>query len=221
MHVLKAVQDCAVLGSVRAHAAAGTCHTGRLIVEPLLQGRGSGGAVLRAIEAGFPGSRQFELFTGSRSAANIRLYQRNGCEVLRTRTLSAQVTLTSMGERRQEGRRPLASEDARSRAGCGTRTRKEERTALPSARGAAGPRWRRPAASRSRASRVRPLPTPQRRHRLCVPRPQQHRQPQRQAPGKGTRPSQGRRKSAHRGPRPQHGPPQADGGQSRPQRHSN
>lgn len=102
MHVLKAVQDGAVAGSVRARAEGATCHIGRLIVEPELQGRGIGSALLRAIEAEFPGAMQFELFTGSKSEANIRLYQRHGYEVVTTRALSARVVLVYMGKARAE-----------------------------------------------------------------------------------------------------------------------
>jgi ribosomal protein S18 acetylase RimI-like enzyme len=81
---------------VRAREADGTCHIGRLIVTPELQGRGIGTRLLRAIEARFPGARRFELFTGSRSAANLRLYERLGFRRCREQTLSPAVTLVFM-----------------------------------------------------------------------------------------------------------------------------
>jgi ribosomal protein S18 acetylase RimI-like enzyme/DNA gyrase inhibitor GyrI len=94
--VLKAVEGGRIVGAVRAREADGTCHIGRLIVTPELQGRGIGTRLLRAIEARFPGARRFELFTGSRSAANLRLYERLGFRRCREQTLSPAVTLVFM-----------------------------------------------------------------------------------------------------------------------------
>lgn len=98
MHVLKAVAGEALVGSVRARVQDGVGHIGRLIVEPQRQGRGIGSALLRAIEE-LLDCTQFELFTGSRSEGNIRLYRRHGYEVIGTQTLSAQVTFTLMRKR--------------------------------------------------------------------------------------------------------------------------
>ncbi|NHC44654.1 GNAT family N-acetyltransferase [Motilibacter aurantiacus] len=54
-------------------------HLGRLVVAPDLQGRGLGGALLSAAESVAPdGVREIRLFTGARSAANLRLYRRHG-----------------------------------------------------------------------------------------------------------------------------------------------
>ncbi|HSC79188.1 MAG TPA: GNAT family N-acetyltransferase [Chitinolyticbacter sp.] len=80
--VLKAEVPDQLVGSVRAHLVGDTAHIGRLIVEPARQGRGIGSALLRAIECALPASR-YELFTGSRSATNIRLYQRHGYAIYR------------------------------------------------------------------------------------------------------------------------------------------
>ncbi len=76
--VLKAVAGTRIVGAVRGRRDGETCHVGRLAVAPDLQGRGVGTALLRAVEERFPGVRRFELFTGKRSAANIRLYERLG-----------------------------------------------------------------------------------------------------------------------------------------------
>jgi len=96
LHVLKAVDGDALVGSVRARVEGGVGHIGRLIVEPALQGRGIGSALLRAMEAQLAQCRQFELFTGSRSEANVRLYRRHGYEVTGNRELSPTVTLILM-----------------------------------------------------------------------------------------------------------------------------
>ena len=92
--VLKAAIDQRIVGSVRAKVTAGTCGIGRLVVDPAFQGRGIGSKLLLAIEARFQGVARFELFTGSKSAANIRLYQRHGYVITRTQPLSAAVAIT-------------------------------------------------------------------------------------------------------------------------------
>ncbi|HKE92737.1 MAG TPA: GNAT family N-acetyltransferase, partial [Povalibacter sp.] len=75
--VLKAVADATIVGSVRAQQTADTCSIGRLIVHPQLQRRGIGSRLMEQIEARFAGAARYELFTGSRSDGNIRLYQRH------------------------------------------------------------------------------------------------------------------------------------------------
>ena len=81
------------MGSVRASEADGVCRVGRLIVQPDLQGRGVGTTLMRHIEAEFPGAATFELFTGSRSAGNLRLYERLGYARSREKILSPSITL--------------------------------------------------------------------------------------------------------------------------------
>ena len=98
--VLKALEGDVLVGSVRARDADGTCHVGRLIVSPQLQGRGLGTRLLRSIEAEFPKVDCFELFTGSRSEANIRLYERLGYRRSREQVLSPAVTLVFLEKRR-------------------------------------------------------------------------------------------------------------------------
>lgn len=94
--ILKAVQGERIVGAVRARVLDGVCHVGRLIVTPELQGRGIGTRLARAVEVRFPGVRRFELFTGSRSAANIRLYERLGYRRCREQVLSPAVTLVHL-----------------------------------------------------------------------------------------------------------------------------
>lgn len=92
--ILKATVDNRIVGSVRAKINEDTCAIGRLIVHPEFQGRGIGSKLLQAIEASCTGAAKFELFTGSKSEANIRLYQRHGYAITRTQTVSPTVTLT-------------------------------------------------------------------------------------------------------------------------------
>jgi ribosomal protein S18 acetylase RimI-like enzyme len=67
-----------------------------LVVHPDLQGRGIGSMLLKHIEASFPDASKYELFTGSRSEDNIRLYQRHGYVISRTQALSPDLSLTFM-----------------------------------------------------------------------------------------------------------------------------
>ena len=93
--VLKAtVAEGRLVGSVRARVDNGIARVGRLIVQPELQGRGIGSQLLKAIEAACVGAERFEIFTGSRSEATIRLYQRHGYSVTRTEPVSSRVSLT-------------------------------------------------------------------------------------------------------------------------------
>ena len=94
--VLKACVGDALVGSVRARLAEQTCLVGRLLVEPLRQRQGIGGALLAAIEAQFAAAAVFELFTGSRSESNIRLYRRHGYAIAATERLTDQVDIVVM-----------------------------------------------------------------------------------------------------------------------------
>lgn len=91
--VLKATEGQDIVGSVRAIMRQSTCCIGRLVVHPAFQGRGIGSSLLRTIEKCFPRASRFELFTGSRSEGNIRLYRRHGYAVTRTTALSPKVDI--------------------------------------------------------------------------------------------------------------------------------
>ncbi len=100
MHVLKAMQGGRIVGAVRGRIEGETCQVGRLIVHPDWQGRGLGTRLMRQLETALPGARRFELFTGERSARNLRLYVRCGYRELRRATLSERVTLVFLEKRR-------------------------------------------------------------------------------------------------------------------------
>ena len=92
--VLKVVVEGQLVGSVRARVNNDTCQIGRLIVHPAFQRRGIGSGLLKTIEGQCSPVARFELFTGSKSENNIRLYQRAGYQIIRTESLSPAVSIT-------------------------------------------------------------------------------------------------------------------------------
>jgi ribosomal protein S18 acetylase RimI-like enzyme len=76
--VLKATLKGEIIGSVRAHAEAGTCHVARLVVHPDYHGRGIGTRLMHALEDGFGDAERFEIFTGDRSDPALHLYRKLG-----------------------------------------------------------------------------------------------------------------------------------------------
>ena len=90
---LKASANGAIVGSVRARVVDGCAQVGRLIVDPPCQRQGVGSSLLRAVEAALPDAARFELFTGSRSVGNLRLYERHGYRMRETRQLSERVSV--------------------------------------------------------------------------------------------------------------------------------
>ena len=89
--ILKMTAEGRIIGSVRAREQDGTVYIGKLMVHPDYQRRGYGSQLLAEIERRFPGKR-YELFTGTRSADNIRLYQKCGYTVFSRKTVSDSLT---------------------------------------------------------------------------------------------------------------------------------
>ncbi len=63
------------------------------MVHPASQRQGIGAQFLQAIEKQCPSASRFELFTGSKSTDNIRLYQCAGYRITTTQPLSPAVQL--------------------------------------------------------------------------------------------------------------------------------
>lgn len=90
--VLKAVIDKVIVGSVRAYEENETCYIGKLIVSPDHQNRGIGKNLMYNIESLFP-KKRFELFTGSKSEKNIRLYEKLGYRTFQKRLITPDISL--------------------------------------------------------------------------------------------------------------------------------
>ena len=67
-----------LVGAVRLRRIGSAVELGRLTVAPDRQGKGIGSLLLGKAETVFPDARVMQLFTGEKSFANIRLYERNG-----------------------------------------------------------------------------------------------------------------------------------------------
>lgn len=98
--LLKAVEDGAIVGAVRARTEQGTVAIGRLLVAPERQGRGIGTRLLQAVERSFPDAARFELFTGDRSVRNLALYQRLGYREFRREPVRVGLTMVFLEKRR-------------------------------------------------------------------------------------------------------------------------
>lgn len=90
--ILKAVEDNGIIGSVRGYTIADSLYIGKLIVHPDYQGRGIGTKLLLSLEELYPTMR-YELFTGSKSLRNIRLYEHLDYNRFKETPVSPELTL--------------------------------------------------------------------------------------------------------------------------------
>lgn len=98
--VLKAVSGGALVGSVRGALRDGTCDVGRLIVDPAWRCQGIGSRLLVSLEEAFPAAARFEIFTGTLSRGNIRLYERHGYRAFRTQEAAPGLTFVFLEKTR-------------------------------------------------------------------------------------------------------------------------
>ena len=94
--IYKAVQDNSIIGAVRAILKDNTCYIGRLCVHPNYQGQGIGTRLLQHIENEFSTATRFELFAGSKSEDNIRLYKRLGYRIFKSEPYSEKADIVYM-----------------------------------------------------------------------------------------------------------------------------
>lgn len=81
-----------IIASVRGRVQGATCHIGKLMVHPALQGQGIGSQLLLEMERR-SGCARFELFTSTKSLGNISLYQKAGYTLFKTQKISENVNL--------------------------------------------------------------------------------------------------------------------------------
>jgi ribosomal protein S18 acetylase RimI-like enzyme len=98
--VLEATLDGRIVGSVRGYERDGTCHIGRLIVDPGCQNRGIGRRLMAAIEERFRGVRRYELFTGHRSERNLYFYRKLGYVQFRTEVTNDKLSIVFLEKTR-------------------------------------------------------------------------------------------------------------------------
>jgi GNAT superfamily N-acetyltransferase len=85
-----------IIGSVRARTDHHSCFIGRLIVNPAMQGRGMGTQLMNTVEAYFKNVPRYELFTGKKSAGNLRFYDKLGYKPFREQPVTENLTLVFM-----------------------------------------------------------------------------------------------------------------------------
>ena len=93
---LKAVDGEEIIGSVRAYSDGCCCFVGRLIVHPKWRRKGIGTKLMKTIESHFADVQRYELFTGTKSEGNIRLYKRLGYRPFKEEVANESVTLVYM-----------------------------------------------------------------------------------------------------------------------------
>ena len=94
--ILKMVNDeSTIIGSVRAKEAEGTVYIGKLMVHPNFRHNGYGTRLIKKIEEYFPNKR-YELFTSTRSKDNIRLYQRLGYKIFKSKAINDELQFVYM-----------------------------------------------------------------------------------------------------------------------------
>lgn len=94
--VYKAVIDDRIVGAVRVHTDDTTCYIGKLCVLPEMHGHGIGTKLLKEMERIYMDYKRFELFTGSKSYDNIRLYERLGYKKFKTEPYSEKAYIDYM-----------------------------------------------------------------------------------------------------------------------------
>ena len=95
--ILKMVENDVIIGSVRAYEKRGTAFIGKLMVHPDYRCRGYGSMLLKAIEKFYPDCR-LELFTSTRSEANIRLYESLGYRIFKQQKIDEELTFVYMAK---------------------------------------------------------------------------------------------------------------------------
>jgi len=95
--ILKACITDSIVGSVRACSENDTCYISKLIILPENQNKGIGKALMNAIENYYNNTvRRYELYTGSRDARNIYLYNQLGYKLYKTEKYNDMISYVYM-----------------------------------------------------------------------------------------------------------------------------
>ncbi|NGN65586.1 GNAT family N-acetyltransferase [Streptomyces sp. A7024] len=102
-----------IVGAVRGEVDGdGTAKLAKLIVHPRMQGHGIGIRLMSGIEErlanGDGAASSYQLFTGHRSEANLRLYKRLGYTPVSTQRVNAKLSLITL-EKPAPGRAPASA----------------------------------------------------------------------------------------------------------------
>ena len=91
--ILKVVNDCTIIGSVRGYSLNETCYIGKLIVKNGFQNNGIGKLLMSSIENKFERCIRYELFTGFKSQKNLYLYNKLGYKEFNREKINNKLTL--------------------------------------------------------------------------------------------------------------------------------
>ena len=91
--ILKVVNDCTIIGSVRGYSLNETCYIGKLIVKNGFQNNGIGKLLMISIENKFGHCKRYELFTGFKSQKNLYLYNKLGYKEFNREKINNKLTL--------------------------------------------------------------------------------------------------------------------------------
>ncbi len=97
--VIKATEGNRIIGSVRVCTQNGAGYVGKLIVHPDKQGKGIGNRLLEEAEVACGGVEYWELFTGTKSERNLRLYQKHGYKEHHRQAISDSLSLVYLRKR--------------------------------------------------------------------------------------------------------------------------
>ncbi len=93
---LKAVHDGKIVGSIRGLNGRDACYPERLMVHPDYRNQGIGTKLLDSIEEYFSDAKRYEIIVMSKSEENIRLYEKLGYKIFKTKRIAGDLDFVYM-----------------------------------------------------------------------------------------------------------------------------